>query len=112
MDSQNLTTQRCVPCEGNVRPYTKEQIAIYKPQVPEWIVLDDKKLERTFKFKNFVEALAFINKVCAIAEKEGHHPDINLHNWNMVTITLWTHAIKGLFLNDFILAAKIDDLLE
>jgi 4a-hydroxytetrahydrobiopterin dehydratase len=112
MENQQLTSQKCVPCEGDVKPFTPAQVAIYAPQTPEWTVLDDKKLEREFKFKNFVEALAFINKVGAIAEDEGHHPDINLHSWNKVTITLWTHAIKGLFLNDFILAAKIDDLLK
>jgi 4a-hydroxytetrahydrobiopterin dehydratase len=107
-----LTTQKCVPCEGDVQPFTPQQVAIYAPQVPDWTVLDDKKLQKEFKFKNFVEALGFINKVGAVAEAEGHHPDINLHGWNNVTITLWTHAIKGLFLNDFILAAKIDELLK
>lgn len=110
--AQSLTKQRCVPCEGDVKPYTSAQIALYRPQVLNWTVLEDKKLERTFKFKNFAEALEFINKVGTIAEEQGHHPDINLHNWNRVTITLWTHAIKGLFLNDFILAAKIDEILS
>ena len=109
---QSLTSQKCVPCEGDVKPFTAKQVAIYKPQVPDWSVLDDKKIEKTFKFTDFAEALEFINKVGEIAESEGHHPDINLYNWNKVTITLWTHAIKGLFLNDFILAAKIDQLLK
>lgn len=107
-----LTTQKCVPCEGNVKPYTKEQIAIYKTQVPDWNVVDDKKLVREFKLKDFKQALRFINKVGEIAEAQGHHPDINLYNWNKVTITLWTHKIKGLYLNDFILAAKIDELTK
>ncbi len=107
----DLTTQRCVPCEGNVQAYTAEQIALYTSQVPDWSLIDNKKLQRTFLFKNFSEALAFVNNVGAIAEKEGHHPDINLHNWNKVTLTFWTHAINGLFLNDFILAAKIDTLI-
>lgn len=105
-----LSTQKCVPCEGNVKPFTAAQVAVYKPQVPEWLVLDNLKLQREFKFKNFVEAVAFVNKIAQIAEAEGHHPDIYVHNWNKVTITLWTHAIKGLYLNDFILAAKIDAL--
>src|SRR3989344_4141681 len=104
--NQPLTAQRCVPCEGDVQPYTSSQIAIYKPQIADWAVLENKKIEREFKFKDFAQALNFINKVGAIAEQEGHHPDIYLHNWNKVTITLWTHSIKGLFLNDFILAAK------
>jgi 4a-hydroxytetrahydrobiopterin dehydratase len=107
---QALTKQKCVPCEGNVQAYTTEQIAIYSPQVPDWQVIDSKKLQKEFQFKNFKEALAFVNQVGEIAEQEGHHPDINLHDWNKVTFTLWTHAIKGLFLNDFILAAKIDTL--
>lgn len=111
MPYQPLTSKHCVPCEGNVKPFTAEQIAIYRFQVPDWNVLDTKKIERTFKFKDFSEALEFINKVGKIAESEGHHPDIFLHKWNRVTLTLWTHAIKGLFLNDFILAAKIDLLL-
>lgn len=93
-----------------MKPYDSSQIAIYKPQIPDWNVIDDKKLEREFKFKDFSEALEFVNKVGEIAELDDHHPDINLYNWNKVTITLWTHKIKGLFLNDFILAAKIDEL--
>ena len=105
-----LSTQKCVPCEGNVKAFTPEQIALYTPQVADWKVQENKKLEREFKFKNFVEAVAFVNKIAQIAEAEGHHPDIYVHNWNKVTITLWTHAIKGLYLNDFILAAKIDAL--
>lgn len=111
MDSQ-LTQQKCVPCEGNVQAFTPQQVALYAPQVPTWKILEDKKLEKVFVFKNFVTALDFITKVGAIAESEGHHPDINLHSWNKVTFTLWTHAIKGLFLNDFILAAKIDELFS
>ncbi len=70
---------------------------------------DVDKIEKLFKFKNFKEAMVFVNKVAEIAEEEGHHPDIFIQ-WNKVTLTLWTHAIKGLFDNDFILAAKIDTL--
>jgi 4a-hydroxytetrahydrobiopterin dehydratase len=112
MDTSNLTTQKCVPCEGNVQPFNAQQVAIYKPQVPDWHLIDTAKLQRELKFKDFNAAIAFINNVAVIAEEEGHHPDINLHDWNKVTFTLWTHAIKGLFLNDFILAAKIDNLLK
>ncbi len=110
MNTQKIASQRCVPCEGGVAPYNARQIAIYKPQIPEWDVIENKKLQREFKFNNFTEALEFINKVGKIAESENHHPDIFLHNWNKVVITLWTHKIKGLFLNDFILASKIDEL--
>jgi 4a-hydroxytetrahydrobiopterin dehydratase len=112
MDTTPLTAQKCIPCEGGVEPFTPEQIAIYKDQTPEWKIIENHHIEREFKFKNFKEALSFINKVGDIAENEGHHPDINLHGWNKVTFTLFTHAIDGLYLNDFILAAKIDALLH
>ena len=69
-------------------------------------------IEREFKFRNFKEGLVFINRVADLAETEGHHPDIFLHNWNRVKISLMTHAIKGLYSNDFILAAKIDHLFS
>jgi 4a-hydroxytetrahydrobiopterin dehydratase len=110
MDKTPLTQQNCVPCEGEVKPLTPEQFSHYLPMVPEWKVIEDKKIERDLKFKNFIEAIAFINNVAKISEEEGHHPDIFLHNWNKVRFSLMTHAIKGLFLNDFILAAKIDSL--
>jgi len=108
--NQPLTKQKCVPCEGNIKPLTREQFRHYLPMVPEWSVIEDKTIERDFRFKNFVEAIDFINKVAKTAEEEGHHPDISLHNWNKVRFSLMTHAIEGLFLNDFILAAKIDRL--
>ena len=91
-----------------MKPLTRAQFEKYLPQVPSWTVVEDKKIEKDFKFKDFKEALSFVNRVGAIAEKENHHPDINLHNWNKVKITLSTHAIKGLSDNDFIMAAKID----
>lgn len=74
-----------------------------------WRVVDNKKLERVFQFKDFKEAMGFVNKVVAVAEAEGHHPDI-LINYNRVVLTSWTHAIGGLSENDFILASKIDAL--
>ena len=81
------------------------------PLVPKWSRgTNPDMIERKFKFKNFAQALAFVNDVGQIAEKEDHHPDIFIH-WNEVTFTLWTHAINGLFDNDFIMAAKIDKLL-
>lgn len=107
---QPLTQQKCIPCEGNVKALTREQFSHYLPMVPSWTVVKDIKIERDFKFKNFAEAIEFINKVAKIAEDEGHHPDIFLHNWNRVRLSLTTHVINGLFLNDFILASKIDQL--
>ena len=103
-----LINKKCVPCEGWMKPLTKEQFEQHLPEVANWAVIEDKKIEKDFKFKDFKEAITFVNKVGAIAEEENHHPDINLHNWNKVKITLSTHAIKGLSDNDFILAAKID----
>ena len=79
--------------------------------VPGWEKSEEEvdKIEKLFKFRNFSESIEFVNKVAEIAEEQDHHPDIFIH-WNEVTITLWTHAIKGLFDNDFILAAKIDEI--
>lgn len=105
----HLTDKKCVACEGGVPPLTREEIAAYQPQVPEWKVTpDDKALLHHFAFKDFKEALAFVDKVGALAESEGHHPDISLFAFKNVSITLSTHAIGGLSENDFILAAKID----
>ena len=107
----NLTHQKCVPCEGGTKPLTRNEFSVYLTQVSDWQVINkDLAIERDFSFKNFKEALAFVNKVGEIAENEGHHPDIYLHNWRMVRLTFTTHAIKGLSVNDFILAAKIDQL--
>ncbi len=84
------------------------------PQVPDWKIVERdniRRLERAFRFKNFAEALSFTNRVGALAEAEGHHPAI-LTEWGQVTVTLWTHKIRGLHRNDFLLAAKIDLLSE
>ena len=110
----DLTQQKCAPCEGGTAPLTSKdrEFAIYREQVPAWNVSsDEKSIERDFPFKNFKKALEFVNKVGEVAESEGHHPDIFLHNWKKVRVTLSTHAIKGLSVNDFILAAKVDDLV-
>lgn len=107
----DLKQKHCVPCEGGMPPLTKEQIAHYAPNTPAWkVAADDKKLTREFKFKDFKEAMAFINKVAEIAEAENHHPDIHLF-YNLVRFELNTHAIGGLSENDFILAAKIDAVI-
>ena len=105
---EKLTKQKCVSCEGGIAPLTREQFSNYLDQVKDWTVVDDKKIEREFTCKDFVKALEFINAAGAVAEQVGHHPDILLHGWNKVRYTLWTHAIGGLSLNDFIVAAKID----
>jgi 4a-hydroxytetrahydrobiopterin dehydratase len=107
---QNLLNKKCIPCEGGTRPLTAEQIAEFLPQISKWEVLKNKEVRRTFLFNNFSEAMDFVNKVADLAEQEGHHPNIYVHDWNKVTIELSTHAIGGLSENDFILAAKIDTL--
>lgn len=106
----DLAAKVCVACEGGVPPLSKEQAKQLSAQIQGWTVSGDSKwLSKEFKFKDFKEALAFTNKVGEIAEKEGHHPDIVL-SWGKVVIELTTHAIQGLSENDFILAAKIDQL--
>ncbi len=106
-----LHTRVCKSCEGGIPPLTSAEIQIFLRQTPEWVVnAEEKQIEREWKLADFKTALDFINKVGALAEEEGHHPDILLHSWNKVKITLSTHAIGGLSDNDFILAAKIDRL--
>lgn len=106
----DLTSKKCVPCEGGVPPFTPEEVEKYKKEInSEWNVLEGKRLERKYKFKDFKEAMQFVNKVAVIAEEEQHHPDIKIF-YSLVTITLWTHAISGLSENDFIMAAKIDKI--
>lgn len=105
-----LTSKKCVPCSIGAIPLNEEEINKFlKDLNKDWKVINKKQIERTFKFKNFQGALDFTNKVGTLAENEGHHPDICL-SWGKVIITLWTHKIEGLHENDFILAAKIDEL--
>ncbi len=109
-----LRDMRCVPCRKDMPPLDQAQIASLMPEVPEWQVLDVEgvfRLQRVFKFKNFNEALAFTNRVGALAETEDHHPAI-LTEWGRVTVTWWTHAIRGLHQNDFIMAARTDALYD
>jgi 4a-hydroxytetrahydrobiopterin dehydratase len=103
-----LTSNKCVPCEAGTPPLTLEQATSYLREVPQWR-LQDNKIVRELKLKDFKEALAFVNQVGEIAEDEGHHPGIHV-SYNRVTLELWTHAIGGLSENDFIVAAKIDAL--
>ncbi len=110
---QPLTQQKCVPCEGGTKPLTRTEFQQFLDAVNGWsAVNNDLVIEKNFKFKDFKAALSFIIKVGEIAESEGHHPDIYLHNWNKVKIILSTHAIGGLSINDFILAAKIEQKIN
>lgn len=107
----HLSDKKCVACEGDVPTLTREQVQQYGTEVPLWgVATDNLSISRAFEFKNFKEAIAFVNGVGEISEEEGHHPDINLHAYKKVLITLSTHAIGGLSENDFILAAKIDKI--
>ncbi|MFQ5454467.1 MAG: 4a-hydroxytetrahydrobiopterin dehydratase [Candidatus Zixiibacteriota bacterium] len=106
---EDLTKKKCEACEGGVEPLTREQFSNYLEQVSQWSIDDnDKKMERELTFNNFKEALKFVNDVGAIAEEEGHHPNIYMYGWNNVKLILYTHAIGGLSINDFIVATKID----
>lgn len=107
----DLTKQKCVPCEGGVNPMKPAEVRTYLSYLTsDWSVDEDKKIEKDFNFKNFKEAMKFVNKVAEIAEEEGHHPDIEI-SYNKVEIELWTHAIKGLSVNDFIVARKIEEVV-
>ena len=109
----NLKDKKCTPCEGGVIPFDISEIHKYQKKVDGWdISKDDKKnffLNKKFNFKNFIESQEFTNKVGEISENEGHHPDISF-GWGYAEIKITTHAIEGLSENDFILAAKIDQL--
>jgi len=102
-----LAEKMCVPCRGGVPPLTAEEIRPLQAEVKDWSVVNNHHIEREFKFKDFKTALDFTNKVGAIAEEQGHHPDIYLA-WGKVQVQIWTHKINGLTESDFILAAKID----
>jgi 4a-hydroxytetrahydrobiopterin dehydratase len=109
----DLLNKKCVPCEGGVLPFDISEIHKYQKKVDGWDILKDKKkiffLIKKFRFKNFFESQNFINEVGQISENEGHHPDISF-GWGYAEIKITTHAIEGLSENDFILAAKINQL--
>ena len=110
MDGESLTTRRCKPCEGGVAALSGAELDHLAGRLDGWTVVDGHHLEKDYRFKDFAAALAFVNRLGAVAEEEGHHPDIFLA-WGRVKVTLWTHAIGGLSENDFILAAKADAVL-
>jgi 4a-hydroxytetrahydrobiopterin dehydratase len=106
----DLKNKKCVPCEGGVQPFNAQEIQNYTNDLSEgWEVLEDKKLRRTFPFNNFVEGMAFVQKAAEIAEEEQHHPDMCIH-YSSVDVEFTTHAIGGLSENDFIMAAKYDQI--
>ena len=105
----DLSQKHCIPCEGGDPPLSEGEEGKFGKKVPRWLILKDgvHKLRRQFTFKDFKEAIGFVNKVAEIAEQEQHHPDIYIF-YNKVQIDLFTHSVGGLSENDFILAAKVD----
>lgn len=103
----SLAAKTCVPCRGGVPPLKGKELTDLQKQVPGWNVVNEHHLVRSFKFPDFKKALEFVNRVGALAEEQGHHPDILLA-WGKAEITIWTHKIEGLTESDFIMAAKID----
>ena len=106
-----LSQQTCVPCRGGVPPLTADEIRPLAAQVPGWSVVENHHIEKEFSFPDFKDALAFVNKAGAIAEEQGHHPDLFLA-WGKVGVKIWTHKIDGLTESDFIFAAKTDSVLN
>jgi 4a-hydroxytetrahydrobiopterin dehydratase len=105
-----LVQLKCTACRKGEPTVTDEEIEAFRPQVPDWSIVEVdsvKRLERTFRFDNFAHALTFTNKIGEIAEEEGHHPAL-LTEWGKVTVSWWTHKIGGLHRNDFIMAARSD----
>jgi 4a-hydroxytetrahydrobiopterin dehydratase len=111
-EEDSLAKGKCTPCQGGVEPLKGQAVEKLFQQLSEgWQVKNAHHLEKEYKFKNFSRALEFVNKVGELAETQGHHPDIFL-SWGKVKLTIWTHKIKGLHKNDFILAARADELFE
>jgi 4a-hydroxytetrahydrobiopterin dehydratase len=105
-----LVQKKCVPCEGSTPRLAGPDIALLIPEVPGWEVAEEnRKLTRRFTHDDFKQAMAFVNRMADLAEAEGHHPDFSVR-YSVVDVTLWTHAIGGLSENDFILAAKLNEL--
>jgi 4a-hydroxytetrahydrobiopterin dehydratase len=105
--TEPLADKKCVPCRGGVPPLKGKELTTLHKVVPKWNVVEEHHLTREYKFPDFAKALEFVNRVGALAEEQGHHPDILLA-WGKVQVTLWTHKVDGLTESDFIMAAKID----
>lgn len=108
----DLSSQRCEACRADAEPASQTEIEDYRRELPSWELVERdgvRQLGRVFTFKNFKQALAFTNRVGELAEEAGHHPAL-LTEWGKVTVTWWTHAIKGLHKNDFIMAARTDEV--
>ena len=112
--SSLLTQQSCIPCSGKVPPASEAEVAELKPQIPDWDIISANRvpqLQRVYHFQDFRTALGLTNRVGELAETEQHHPAL-LTEWGKVTVTWWTHALNGLHRNDFIMAAKTDEIAQ
>lgn len=108
---QELTHKKCLPCEGGVDPYSPEQAKEQLAQLEGWyLTKEGQRIRKDWKVKNFMAGIDFFNQCAEVAEEDGHHPDLHLAGYRNLSVELWTHAIGGLSENDFILAAKIDQL--
>lgn len=106
-----LIHKKCLPCEGGVDPISKEAAEAQLTNLPGWhLTHDGQRIRKDWRVKNFMAGMEFFNRCAVIAEEDGHHPDLHLEGYRNVSVELWTHAIGGLSENDFILAAKIDQL--
>ena len=107
--TDQLTAKKCLPCEGGVAKYSPHEAASQLAQLTGWtITRNGERIRKEWVVENFMAAMEFFNRVAALAEEEGHHPDLHLEGYRNMSVELWTHAIGGLSENDFILAAKID----
>jgi 4a-hydroxytetrahydrobiopterin dehydratase len=103
----NLADQHCVPCRGGVPALKGERLRPYAEQLPDWKIIEEHHIAKSFAFPDFKTGLDFVNRVGAVAEQEGHHPDLSL-GWGKVDVRIYTHVVRGLTESDFVLAAKID----
>ena len=101
----DLADEPCAPCRGGVPPLAGDELAAYAARLPDWQVVDGRRLARTFRFKNLKDALAFANRVGELAESVNHHPDLHVA-WGKVAVEVWTHKIDGLSPTDFVFAAR------
>ena len=106
----DLASKTCVPCTGGVPPLRGAELAKLRQQVPGWTVVEDHHLTKELEFPDFMQALDATNRIGQLAEEQGHHPDLHL-SWGKLRVEIWTHKIDGLTESDFILAAKIDELV-
>lgn len=107
-----LDTVKCTPCQGGIPPISRDEAIKYLKEISGWELIDNStKLKKDFKFPDFLSALSFVNEISQLSEKEGHHPDISF-GWGYVRIFFYTHKINGLNKNDFVMAAKVDSLIQ